>query len=1055
MNIRSRTRLLALTALAVASLLILSRGSADAPKAAAPATPKQPSVDFNRQVRPILSEFCFACHGPDQKQRKARLRFDTKEGAFAELRSGSYAIVPGKPDESMLLYRITAEDAETVMPPPKTGKKMTPQQIAILRQWIEQGATWTTPYAFTPPKKSPLPKVSDSAWPRNPIDHFILARLDTEGLQPAPEATRTTLLRRVTIDLTGLPPTPAEVDAFLADKSPDAYEKVVERLLGSPRYGEHMARFWFDAARYGDTHGLHLDNYREIWPYRDWVINAFNANMPYDRFVTEQLAGDLLPTATVDQQVATGFIRCHVTTSEGGSIEEEWYVRNVVDMVDTTGTVFLGTSIGCARCHDHKYDPIKMKDYYSLFAFFNSIDGGPLDGNAAQHAPVIRVASREQLAALEALKKKSAIVREKITAELGKVKYEEPAESPKPDPRGQKADYVWIDDDLPPGTRTPVVGGPNAAWTFVGKDEGPVLSGQKSLKRVATGLSQVYFEQTSSVLTIGEGDKLFAHVWLDPKDPPRQIMLQWHSDSWRHRAYWGENLIDWGKDKSTERLLIGPLPEKGKWVRLEVDAAKVGLNRGATVVGWAFTQFGGTAYWDKSGLFTATPQGSQSFDSLAAWVARAETTGGANLPKPVQDAVKVTAAKRTDAHKKLLRDHFLTQIYSKTRPVFEPLNRDLAAGDKEVAELEKKFPTTLVFKERSEPRPAFILKRGEYDQKGEKVERATPPALPPFPSDAPKNRLGLARWLLLPEHPTTARVAANRLWQQIFGTGLVKTAEDFGVQGEPCSHPELLDYLAVQFREDGWDVKKLMRLLVTSATYRQASRVTPEKLAKDPANRLLARGPRFRLDAEEVRDQALFTGGLLVEKLGGPSVKPPQPSGIWEAVGYLTSNTRNFTADTGVEKVHRRSLYTFWKRTAPPPQMASFDAPSREACRVRRERTNTPLQALVLLNDIQFVECARGLAQRAMKEAGAKVDDQLTHLFRLALARNPDALDLEVLRGAYQDHLVVFRKDAAAAKKLIATGESKPDPKLDPSELAALTMIGNLVLNLDEVVTKE
>ncbi len=957
---------------ALAGLLLLRAAAPTLVRAETPA-PK-PAIDFTRQIRPILAENCFACHGPDEKKRRARLRLDTKEGALGH----SGLVVPGKADESDLFARVTSKDAAEQMPPPKSGKKLTPAQIDLLRKWIDAGAPWSEHWAFVPPKRPALPKVKDAAWAREPIDRFILAGLEAEGLKPSPEADRVTLARRLTFDLTGLPPTPAEVDAFVADKSPDAYEKLVDRLLESPRYGEHMARYWLDSARYGDTHGLHLDNYREVWPYREWVIKAFNTDKPFDKFVIEQLAGDLLPNATTDQVVATGYNRCHVSTSEGGSIDEEVYVRNVDDQVDTNGTVFMGLTVGCSKCHDHKYDPITQRDYYSLFAFFNNIDGPALDGNARDTPPSIRVASPEQEAQLARIKQKADAVRAKIAAEAAK------AES-------ARADYVWIDDAAPAG-KLEVGGATNVAWNFVGKDKHPVHSGDKSLRLAAKGLQQCVLIEAKAPLQIGQGDTLFAYVHLDPKDPPKEIMLQWHSTNWLHRAYWGDNAIPWGKDNSTERLKIGGLPKAGEWVRLEVPAAKVGLKPGDVVTGWAFTQQGGVAYWDRAGLVTRAP--------------------------------------------------------------LAPLNAELAAVEKERAEVEKAMPTTLVFKERKDERPAFILKRGEYDQHLAKVSRATPLFLPPLPREAPRNRLGFARWLVDPKHPLTARVTVNRFWQQVFGTGIVKTTEDFGTQGELPSHPELLDWLALQFISDGWDVKKFMKRLVMSQTYRQTAKATPDRLAKDPANRLLSRGPRFRLDAEELRDQALYVSGLLAEKVGGPSVKPPQPAGLWEAVGYVTSNTRNFVADTGLAKVHRRSMYTFWKRTAAPPQMTTFDAPSREVCTVRRERTNTPLQALEMMNETQFVEASRALAERGMKEGGAKPEERLAYVFRLATARKADSKELAELLAAYKDHLAVYTKDVAAARKLIAVGESKPDAKLDPSELAAMTMVSNLLLNLDEVINK-
>ena len=846
----------------------------EVPRLAAEAPSPLP-ISFTRQIRPILSDHCFACHGPDSKQRKAKLRLDNKASAFAELDSGDgHALVAGKPDESTLIARITSADPNMLMPPPKFGKPLTPEQIVLIKKWITEGANWSEHWAFLAAQRPALPRVKNNAWPRNEIDAFILARLEREKLQPSPDADRTTLIRRVTLDLTGLPPTPAEVDAFLADESPAAYEKVVDRLLKSSRFGEHIARYWLDAARYGDTHGLHLDNYREMWPYRDWVVGAFNRNLPYNRFLTEQLAGDLLPNATQDQIVASGFNRCHVTTSEGGSISEEVYVRNVVDRVDTTGTVILGLSTGCARCHDHKFDPFRTKDYYQFFAFFNSLDENPLDGNGSRPPPVLSLAGPEQAAELERAKRVVAALRKVIADEVAQVKY------------------------------------------------------------------------------------------VDP-----------------------------------------------------------GADRPAA-------------------------------ESFAAWL-KAPNAGGRLVPKPVQDVLRVDAAKRNPQQQKVLHDYYLEHVYGKMRTTFDPLIQSLTALEKERDRIEKELPMTLVSRELPTPRPSFILKRGEYDQHGAQVERGTPSFLPPFPKDAPPNRLGFAQWLLAPEHPLTSRVAVNRFWQQLFGTGIVRTAEDFGSQGEPPTHPELLDWLAVQFRDDGWDMKKTMKRIVMSATYRQSSRVTKDRLAKDAANRLLSRGPRFRLDAEMLRDQALFASGLLIEKMGGPSVKPPQPSGLWEAVGYVTSNTAHFTADTGADKVHRRSLYTFWKRTSPPPQMTTFDAPSREACLVRREWTNTPLQALLMMNETQYVEAARALAERTLHEGGKKPEERMVYLFRLAAGRKPDALETDVLLETYRDHVARYKKDEDAAKKLIAIGESKADAKLNATELAAWTMVANLVLNLDEVINKE
>jgi mono/diheme cytochrome c family protein len=1039
--------------------LLVALGAVALPALAQTAAPRgqqapaaRPAVNFSRQVRPLLSENCFACHGPDAKTRKARLRLDTREGAFARLRHGGHAIVPGKAVASELIARITSHDPAGQMPPPKSGKKLTAEQIDLLRRWIDEGAPWSEHWAFVPPRLPALPAVKDRAWARNEVDLFVLGRLEKEGLRPSPEADRRTLLRRVTFDLTGLPPAPADVDAFVNDPSADAYEKAVDRLLASPRYGEHMARLWLDAARYGDTHGMHLDNYREMWPYRDWVIRAYSGNLPYDRFLVRQLAGDLLPGPTLDDLVATGFNRCHVTTNEGGSIDEEVYVRNVVDRVDTTGVVVLGLSVGCARCHDHRYDPIRQKEYYQLFAFFNNLDGPAQDGNGPRPAPVVAVPTAGQAAALARLGQEAEAVRKQIAAAVAGVKYDDAADARLPEDR-PPADHVWIGGALPGGVKPIVDGGVNKAWHFVGKPAA-APGGGKCVRLEGTGLVQNVLQDARPGLRVGRGDKLFAHVYLEPADPPKEIMLQWHTSGWLHRAYWGANVIPWGQDNSTERRPVGALPPAGRWVRLEVEAEKVGIRPGAVIQGWAFTQHGGVAYWDRAGLVTRIQQGEPAFASLAAWVAQQRALEGAGLPGPIQQLVKVDRAKRTEAQQKQLRDYFLEHAWSRTSPQLGALRGRLAAIEKERQQVEKEAPVTLVFRERQDVRPAYLLKRGEYDRRGEQVGRDTPAFLPPLPGDAPRNRLGLAEWLVSPAHPLTARVAVNRLWQQCFGTGLVKTSEDFGSQGEPPSHPELLDWLVVRFREDGWDVKRMMRRLVTSAAYRQSARLTKELLARDPANRLLARGPRFRLDAEGLRDQALAVSGLLVERVGGPSVKPPQPPGLWEAVAFTGSNTGIFKADSGAEKVHRRSLYTFWKRTAHPPQMGTLDAPSREACTVRRERTNTPLQALLLMNEQLFVEASRALAERVLREAPAGADARLRHLFRLATARPPDEVEMPILRSALQEHLARFRAEPEAARKLVRAGEVPPDPSRSAEELAAWTMLGNLVLNLDEVINR-
>jgi mono/diheme cytochrome c family protein len=1022
----------------LATTVLASSAWADGPADAAR------KVDYRREVRPILSDKCFKCHGPDEKERKAGLRLDTMEGFMAPTESGAIAIVPNKSGESEIFKRLLHADPEMRMPPASTGKTLTEKEIETLRRWIDQGAEVKGHWSFQTPVRPEPPQISNEAWANNAIDRFIHSRLDQEGLKPSAPADKMTLIRRVTLDLTGLPPTPAEVDAFVADASINAYEKVVERLLNSTRFGEHLGRYWLDAARYGDTHGLHLDNERSMWKYRDWVIDAFNRNLPFDQFTIQQLAGDLLPNPTTDQLIATGFNRCNVTTSEGGSIDEEVLVRYAVDRVETTSTVFLGLTAGCAVCHDHKYDPLTQKEFYQLFAFYYSTQDAAMDGNSNLPPPVLKVASPEQEQQRKALDEKLAALRAQVAEEVAKVEYKDPG--PPPDVKlDQPQEVVWIEDETPKDAKQ------EGGWTFVASPE-PVHSGAKSHKRTAIGLSQHFFTGASTPLKVGDGDKLFTYVYLDPANPPKEVMLQWNDGAWEHRAYWGENVIPWGAENTGGRFRAGELPEKGKWVRLEVEAKQVGLNPGANINGWAFTQHDGTCFWDKSGIVTRTPQGNQTFESQQVWESFAKSLP--ELPQPVKDALNVAVEQRNDAHRKTLRDYFVENVHPKTKEQFVGLHNQINETQKQRNDLEAAIPSTLVMADMPQTRETHMLIRGQYDKKGDKVERALPAWLPPMPEGAPVNRLGLAKWLVDPKHPLTARVTVNRYWQHLFGQGIVKTSEDFGSQGQWPTHPELLDWLAVEFRESGWNIKHMLRLMVMSNTYRQSSKVTPELVQRDPTNELLARGPRFRLDAEVIRDSALDASGLLVERLGGKSVKPYQPEGIWEAVGFIGSNTRDFKRDDG-DALYRRSLYTFWKRTAPPPSLLTFDAPSRENCTVRRARTNTPLQALTLMNDMQYVEASRQLAERMLTQGGATPESRLNFAFRLATARHPNKREAGVLSRVLTKQLEIFKGNPESAKQLLAVGQAKRNESLDPAEHAAYLMVANMILNLDEAVTKE
>ncbi|GDY10924.1 peptidyl-prolyl cis-trans isomerase [Planctomycetia bacterium] len=1036
-------------------------GIAGTLSAAEPATEK---LDFGRDVRAILSNNCFKCHGPDEKQRQAGLRLDQRDGATAKLESGKVGIAAGKWSDSEIIARLTTDNADLKMPPPASGKKVSAGQIENLKRWINEGAEYKPHWSFVAAARPEFPKVSEDAWIKNPIDRFVLAQLDKAGLKPSPQADKVTLIRRLTFDLTGLPPTPAEVDAFVADNSAEAYDKLVERLLNSARHGEHQARYWLDAARYGDTHGLHLDNERSLWPYRDWVIGAFNRNVPFNQFTVEQLAGDLLPNATQEQRIASGFNRCNVTTSEGGSINEEVQVRYAVDRTEAIGTVWLGLTVGCAVCHDHKFDPISQKEFYQLYAFYGSTADAAMDGNALLPPPVIKLPSAEHAAQFKAIDDELGNVRKQISDEVAKIEYTEPA-SVEGKPAGEPKDFVWIDDAAPSGAKLEG----NSPWEFVSKPA-PVFSGEKATKRSGEGNTQHFFTGATAPLKIGEGDKLFAYCYLDPANPPKTVMLQWNDGIWEHRAFWGEDKIAFGTGDVPGHRRLGDLPKLGEWVRLEVDAAHVGLPAGKLVNGWAFTQFDGTMFWDKAGIVTRTPQDGGGFESLLAWESYDKAQAQSTVPQPIRDAIKLESDKRNDDQKKQIREYFLTNVYAKSQPVLAPLNAKIAALNKQRTDLDGAIPSTMVMADMPQLRDTNILIRGAYNKKGDKVTHGVPAALGgKLPDGAPINRLSLAKWLVDPSHPLSSRVTVNRFWQQFFGRGIVKTSEDFGIQGDWPTHPELLDWLATEFQTPtartlienteaaapkNWDMRHLMRLIVTSNTYRQSSRVSPDLVKRDPENMLLARGPRFRFDAEVIRDAALFTSGLLVEKVGGKSVKPYQPLGLWEAVAFVGSTTSQFKRDAG-EALYRRSMYTFWKRTSPPPQMTTFDAPSREVCSVRRPRTNTPLQALATMNDEQFVEASRHFARRMLLEGGTTYPDRVIHGFRLATGRKPSPAELEVLVALFQEHHTHYQSKADEAVKLLSIGESKRDEALNPSEYAAMTMLANLLLNLDETLTKE
>ena len=1006
-------------------------------------------VNFSRDILPLLSNNCFKCHGPDEANRESGLRLDQQKGSVAVLESGHRAIVPGKSGESELFRRISSTDPDAKMPPEDSGKKLTAAQIELIRKWIDSGAEWSGHWAFQPPMKPPVPEPVAGWRTTGPIDNFIHTSLKAKQLSPEEQASKETLLRRVTLDLTGLPPTIAEVDAFLADNSEQAFERVVDRLLDSTKYGEQLARIWLDAARYGDTHGLHLDNERSVWPYRDWVIKSFNRNQRFDEFTIEQLAGDLLPEPTLNQRVATGFNRCNVTTSEGGSIDDEYYVRYAVDRVETTATVWLGLTAGCAACHDHKFDPLTQKEFYQLFSYYFSLTERAMDGNALLPPPAVKVPTDEQSEQKKQYDEQLAAASKRVETLLAEFNYTDP----KPDePLGtlSEAELVWIEDSLPAGANAQG----DTPWQFVEAPK-PVHSGKKASVRTGSGdgITQHFFDKATDRLKIGENSRLFAYVYLDPKNLPDTIQLQFNDGTWEHRASWGADKAFGAGRNNVSNRVVGSLPEAGKWVRLEVTAESVGLKPGSELNGWAFTQVKGTVYWDTAGIVSQSLSEEQQ-RSLFAWEQFQKSGKAPTVPEDIKKLLDIEREKRNDEQKTLLTRYFLQHVHPDARAKLAEPFAEQAKLKQQLVDLENAVPSTLVMEDRKDARQAHILERGQYTEKRAAVASAVPEWIAPAIPDAPANRLGLAQWLVQPRHPLTARVTVNRFWQQLFGTGLVKTSEDFGVQGEQPSHPELLDWLAMDFVDSGWDVKRLLKQIVMSATYQQSSRVASGKLAVDPENRLLARGPRFRLDAEVIRDQALAVSGLLIDRIGGKSVKPYQPAGLWKPVGFGGSNTSVFVQDSG-DKLFRRSMYTFWKRTVPPPSMSTFDAPDRETCEVRRARTNTPLQALVLMNDVQFVEAARKFAERVILEGGSDVDQRMSFAFRSVLTRLPNDAERQSLTRLFHDILSEFKTSPESATQLLSAGESPRNDKLDASELAAWTMVTHLLLNLSETVTKE
>ncbi len=1031
-------------------------------------------VNFSRDIRPILADKCFQCHGPDEAKQKSGLRLDLRDDAIVAADSGSIAIVPKEPDASELVKRILSKDSDEVMPPAESPKKLTESETELLRKWIAEGANYEVHWAFTPPARPSLPAVDaemSKDWNHNPIDRFLQANLQQAGIKSNPTASKETLIRRVALDLTGLPPKPAQIDKYLADKSDNAYENMVDAMFASPHYGERMALNWLDYARYADSNGYQSDGSRDIWGWRDWVINAYNQNMPFDQFTVEQLAGDMLTNATPEQIIATGFNRNHRLNGEGGRIVEEWFVETVIDRVETTGLTWLGLTFNCCRCHDHKYDPISQKEFYQIFAFFNSVEEegvlAPSGKNGENTPPLFTMKAAQHT---EEIARREAEVAS-LDAEFQAIKAKLP-----------ELASAWAAKNRSESTTATV-----SSWQQVLPSEvisagGATLTRQEDGSYLASGANPANDAYTVTLATTEESlSGVMLEVMPDASLPNQSLGR-------------GSNgnfvMTDFTVELVGERL---KKPRPVKLVRTEADFAQDGwpaaniLENNAKskkpLKGWAIEGNKPERRVARKIMFATDqpvkiPKGanvqirfgnrSEFGDhnvgrfrvSITSAPPEQVTLGESGMPAQVAAAIKQEADQWNESDRQAIEKYYLASV---PNPIREN-EAKVTASRKALTDYIEDLPTTMVMKE-AKPRDAFVLVRGEYDKPAAKVSRAIPAVLPPLPQDASVDRLGLAKWIVARNNPLTARVWVNREWERFFGMGIVKTTENLGSQAEYPVNAELLDWLAVEFMEPTslpsvggqaarpWDMKALQKSILLSAAYRQSSQVTPEKLEKDPDNRLASRGPRFRLQGEIVRDSALAVSGALVEKIGGPSVRPYMPVGVWDETSKY-GNLRNYQHDKN-DGLYRRSMYTIWKRTAAPPTMLLFDAPNRETCTVKRSRTNTPLQALSLLNEVTFVEAARKLAGRMISEGGQTAEQRLAYGFRLALARNPTNTEMQVLLSGLDADMQRFASGPSDASGLLAFGDSKSAPEIPPAELAAYTLTANVILNLDEFVTRE
>ena len=1027
---------------------------------ALPAASLPEKVSFNHHIKPLLSDRCYACHGPDEKSRKGKLRLDTQETAFKALKDGLFILKPGDPSKSEVYRRITSTDADEMMPPPKSNLSLSKDEIELIRAWIEQGTEWQKHWAFLPVEEVQTPKVSNQQWARNEIDRFVLARLESKRLQPAPEAGKERWLRRVTFDLTGLPPTLAEINAFLADESSQAYERVVDGLLASPSYGERMAVDWLDVARFSDTHGYQSDRNNYLWPWRDWVIRSFNRNLPFDEFIGWQIAGDLLPNATREQRLATAFNRNHRQTNEGGSVDEEFRVEYNADRVHTTAGAFLGLTMECARCHDHKYDPITQKDYYRLFAFFNSTDESGLYSHFTDAIPTPTLLLFKD----DAQEQKHRGLKQAIASkesELAKYRGEAKA--------GLEG---WLN-----GTnRASVIPGLVGYYSFdeVVSNRVANLAGtnhpgklSESPKGVPGKAGQaLHFSGENSVSVdkladFKRTDPFSFSLWLKIPEELDEIVVMHHQQAGSDAGYQGYQLIlEHGK---ASFALIHFWPGNALKVRTQTklplhEWVQVGVtyDGSSRAAGLQLFINGRAADVEivKDKLFKETANGAPL--TLAA------RFRGRGFKEGELDELRIfnrclTGLEMAEVHQagslnesiRQKADGLLDYYLANFDPGFAARLAELKKFREEENSLINGVNEIMAMGDVPTQRPTYVLKRGAYDAHGEVVEPGMPDSILAFNPTWPRNRAGLAKWLVDPRNPLTSRVIVNRYWQMFFGRGIVLTAENFGSQGAWPTHPELLDWLSKRLMDSGWNLKSLQKLIALSATYRQSSQAGPDLLASDPDNSLLARGPKSRLSAEMLRDGALAAAGLLVQKVGGPSVKPYQPEGLWEE----KSSGWKYEPDKG-QGLYRRSLYTYWKRTSPHPAMITFDASERNSCLVRRQSTSTPLQALVLLNDTQFVEAARHIGERALTEGGPTLEDRISYAFRLVTSRRPNTRELEVLRKLYTEQKEIFRTNGPGAEALAKVGESTSDQTLDRADLAASTALAGALLNFDDFVMK-